>query len=340
MTTLILSIISVIKLAYCSSVKRSQCILDAYVNWSCISAQYISGNAEIIKNLWLSYDTHMSEGTVSGFQAVSLVKLVFSERTHMLINLSARAYFFLQRTFKRYQAHAMYHHFFSSSVQWFLITEQYEWGYLEAYTCHIWDKEWKLKFSPNPQGKSKFVYLGKEIDDLIYTHLALQCSDRSAGEYDSAQQLFQRGQSLHRHSSLPRAQKLMARAPLCDSYLGSYAWKLLEVGLPPPNPRTEYKELLQTEMSLRIFSYLPLLSACRIWQGTTLSNGLGKSPPRHTCLTLSLDCANALLYGHGAKLSLWFFHRWSRRNDTLVSAWEGGMQGTYHFLVTLKRAWK
>lgn len=116
MTTLILSIISVIKLAYCSSIKRSQCILDAYVNWGCISAQYISGNAEIIKNLWLSYDTHMSERTVSGFQAVSLVKLAFSKRTHILINLSACAYFFLWRTFKRYQAHAVCHHLFSPIV--------------------------------------------------------------------------------------------------------------------------------------------------------------------------------------------------------------------------------
>jgi len=73
----------------------------------------ISGNTEIIKNHWLSYDTHMPEGTVSGFQAVSLVKLASSKWTHILINLSTCAHFFLQRAFKRYQAHTVYHHFFS-----------------------------------------------------------------------------------------------------------------------------------------------------------------------------------------------------------------------------------
>lgn len=72
----------------------------------------ISGNTETIESYWLSYDTHMPEGTVSGFQAVSLVKLASSKRTCILINLSACAYFFLQRTFKRYQAHRVYHHFF------------------------------------------------------------------------------------------------------------------------------------------------------------------------------------------------------------------------------------
>lgn len=72
----------------------------------------ISGNTEIIKNYWLSYDAHMPEWTVSGFQAVSLVKLASSKRTWISINLSACVYFFLQRTFKRYLAHTVYHHFF------------------------------------------------------------------------------------------------------------------------------------------------------------------------------------------------------------------------------------
>lgn len=61
----------------------------------------ISGNTDIIKNYWLSYDTHMPEGTVSGFQAVSLVKLASSKGTHILINLSACAYFFSPENFQK-----------------------------------------------------------------------------------------------------------------------------------------------------------------------------------------------------------------------------------------------
>lgn len=114
-----------------------------------------------------------------------------------------------------------------------------------------------------------------------------------------------------------------------------------ELGSPHQMLKTGYRELLQTEMSLCTFSHLPLLSAYRIWQDTTLSNGLGKSPPCNICLILNFDCASALLCGHGAKPSLWFFHRWSRCNNTLVSAWAAGIQRRiYHFLVTLKRAWK
>lgn len=71
----------------------------------------ISGNTEIIKSYWLSSDTCMPEGIVSGFQAISLVKLASSKRTHILVNLSACAYF-CSRELSKDTRHIQCYHYF------------------------------------------------------------------------------------------------------------------------------------------------------------------------------------------------------------------------------------
>lgn len=127
-----------------------------------------------------------------------------------------------------------------------------------------------LAFSSNTWGRSRFI-LGKE-NDLIHTYLALQCWDRSGGEYGSVGQVFQRGQ--------PESMPAKALKPLpCPEATGmsTATWQLLwlpsmkaaERQLPPAMPTNvhdrEDRQLLEVEMSPCSFGRSPLLSVCQIW---------------------------------------------------------------------------